>query len=46
MRWAMEEYLKRKPDVKPLLGDPKATLTLKNCIQATHRFDLQTNQIR
>ena len=45
-QWAMEEYLKRKPDVKTLLGDPKAALMLKNYIEATHRFDPQTNQIR
>jgi len=45
-RWAMEEYLKRKPDVKTLLGDPKAMPALKNYIEAMHRFDPQTNQAR
>jgi len=45
-RWVMEEYLKRKPDVKTLLRDPKVALMLKNYIEAMHRFDPQTNQIR
>ncbi len=44
--WAMEEHLKRKPDLRTLLRDPKATLMLKNYIEATHRFGPQANQSR
>ena len=45
-RWAMEEFLKRKLDLKMLLGDHKATLMLKNYIEAMHRFDQQNDWIR
>ncbi len=44
--WAIEEHLKRKPDLRTLLGDPKAMLMLKNYIEATHRFGPQANQSR
>jgi len=37
---------KRKPDLRTLLGDPKAMLMLKNYIEATHRFGPQANQSR
>jgi len=40
-RWVMEKSLKRKLDMKTLLGNPKVMLVLKNYIKATHRFNLQ-----
>ncbi len=43
-RWVMEKSLKRKPDMKTQLGNPKAMLTLKNYIEATHRFNPQIIQ--
>jgi ribonuclease HI len=38
-RWALEKAIKRKPNLKTLLGDPKATLALYNFIKASHRLE-------
>ena len=38
-RWALEKAIKSKPDLKTLLGNHKATLALKNYMEATNRFD-------
>jgi hypothetical protein len=38
-QWALEKSIKHKLDLKVLLGDGEAPITLNNYIKATHRFD-------
>jgi hypothetical protein len=43
-RWVLEKSIKHKPDLKMLLGDGKASLTLNNYIKAMHRFNNELTQ--